>query len=182
MTTTLRQEYQSNIVSIRYRMGSIHRCCIRGLFDPPPLPSPNPVLHSRGRGGGTRLIINYPPALPRKAIAITCRSRGQGDQPANGFALFPPPFLPPSLPPLPPSHSEIYFVRARGWRTMRELGKCVTRLLTLFIFARRNTPGHHAALQHPGAERIGLSERRGGMIDILLRFRATLTRKTICRL
>lgn len=48
---------------------------------------------------GTRLIINYLPALPRKAIAITSRSRGQRDQPASGFALF----LPSSLPPLPPS-------------------------------------------------------------------------------
>lgn len=135
--------------------GPKQRRYIYDLFDPlpPPPPPPNSCFIPGGKEG-TRLIINYLPTLPRKAIAITSRSRGQGDQRSSRFALFLPSSLPPT--PLPPSHSEIYFVRARGWRTMRELGKCVTRLLALFIFARRNTPGHHAALQHPGAERIGL--------------------------
>lgn len=158
-------------------MGSIHRCCIRDLFDPPPLPSPNPMLHSRGRVGGHALnyqLSSGPPTKSNRNYVPVTRPGGPASQRIRPLSS--------SLPPLPPSHSEIYFVRARGWRTMRELGKCVTRLLALFIFARRNTPGHHAALQHPGAERIGLSERWGGMIDILLRFRATLTRKTICRL
>jgi len=43
---------------------------------------------------GARLIINYLPALPRKGIAITSRSRGQGPVSPS----FHPPSLTPALP------------------------------------------------------------------------------------
>lgn len=121
-----------------------------------PSPSRTPGFFAGGKEGA-RLIINYLPALPRKAIAITSRSRGQGDQSAP-FSTS----LAHSRPP-PPPRTKIYFVRARGRRTMRELGKCVTRLPTLFIFARRNTPGRHAARNIP--ERSGLVGRSVGPRD-----------------
>jgi len=68
-------------------------------------------FHHPGGKEGAHLIINYLPALPRKAIPITCRSRGQRGR--HGLSPFVPFSLSLSLS-FSPSHSEIYFVRASG--------------------------------------------------------------------
>lgn len=108
---------------------------------------------------GARLIINYLPALPRKAIAITSRSRGQG-------GLVSPPFLPPSLTPtLSAVRRFISYVHADE-EQCENWGKCVTRLPALFIFARRNTPGRHALRSIP--ERSGLAGPRDEAVWLIL--------------
>lgn len=151
---------------------SLHSRSLRSFSSSPR----NPALHSRGQEGHA---LNYqlstgPPTKSNRNYEPVTRPEGPGA--GGGFALF----LPFSLPPRPPSHSEIYFVRARGWRTMRELGKCVTRLLALFIFARRNTPGHHAAPSIPersGLVSLSLWEMRRYDWYFIAVPRATLTRK-----
>lgn len=158
--------------------GPEHHRYIQSSVSPNPLPSLLPP--SRGQGGHA---LNYqlstgPPTKSNRNYEPVTRPEGPVSADSLPSSLYL--LLSRSSSFSFPSHSKIYFVRACGWRTMRELGKCVTRLPALFIFARRNTPGHHAARCIP--ERSGLVREMRRYDWYFIAVRALLTRKAICRL
>lgn len=98
-----------------------------------------------------RLIINYLPILPRKAIAIMSRSRGQRDQSAPLFFL-------PRLLPSAPLYGDLFRTCTRMKNNARIGEVCHQAAGTLHIREAEHTWAPRGA-QHPEAERTGAAGR-----------------------